>query len=215
MRCAEVEQRLHEALDKRLEPTADPALAEHLRSCAGCRTSSAALASTTRWAAGLAIPRAPADLSDRVIDRLLDGPLQLSERPAQYPRAMHLALAAAVLGVLAIPAAYWLGAQRREQADAGPTGVAPMAAVGDRAPAIRASRQTDTVDQALRASAELAASLFELRSFSMDSKSTGAARQPSWGEEFREGIAPVTHSTAAALDVLWNAIPLAAEDKHS
>jgi len=70
MRCDEFEERWHEGLDRRVDPSADAELALHVETCAGCRSLAAALRRALRDLEALPKPMPRNDLARRVLAEL-------------------------------------------------------------------------------------------------------------------------------------------------
>lgn len=70
MRCDEFEERWHEGLDRRVDPSADAELALHVETCAGCRSLAAALRRALRDLEALPKPIPRNDLARRVLAEL-------------------------------------------------------------------------------------------------------------------------------------------------
>lgn len=190
MQCHEFETRMQSVLDARQAPQADAQLAGHAAECADCRHMLAAMLAVVEGAEML-----PAACSSNMADRVLDemnrwragsiGDRRKFALPRRVPSLRwSLQLAAAAALVLALPLFSWLTQSRttssQRLADAGSAHVADPAHVAQERPAPQ--------------------------DFSSQSNPGFESDLDRWGNDVREGLAPVSRSTAGALESLWQAL---------
>ncbi|HEY5315156.1 MAG TPA: hypothetical protein VIK18_21670 [Pirellulales bacterium] len=205
MQCLDFESRLQSALDARQPPRSDAALSGHAAECADCRQLLAAMVAVAEYAA--AMPAAcPAGLTRQVLDQVQPG----RRRVLPLRWAAGLAAAAALAGVL--PLWSWLGSGHgptREQTAGTNKHVQLAQAVPARpAPTQPAPARPGT------APAESWSLMPELSDFSAQNSPELTAGFNGVGDDVREGLAPLTRSTAGALESLWQALS-PAEDNRS
>lgn len=116
MRCDEFEERWHEGLDRRVDPSADAELALHVETCAGCRSLAAALRRALRDLEALPKLTLRTDLARRVLAELAAPSEVVTASVVELPpprsavsqaRAWQWWAAAAVLLVSIVPLWRW------------------------------------------------------------------------------------------------------------
>lgn len=211
MKCSAWESRVHELLDLRRPPEEDAEVADHVRACGECRELLAALAAVAGELERLPLPAPRADLSRRVADELAAVPkVSIAERrrPGAWWRlAAAAATAAAVWFALGLP-----GIQR-QPADIQPPDLAESGLVpnqGAEADAIDAAWIAGTTLRQLHEQTRESLALALLAVPGLGGPPAEAEpptrQDAAWGQDVRDTLAPVTQSTAGALDALWQTL---------
>jgi hypothetical protein len=192
MECVDFESRLQDALDERGRPEADAALVEHLHGCPACRGLAQSLGLVLDAVMNLPTPPAPANLARRVLAELgRPEPEIVQLRPAR--RWMAVGAAAAVMAAISVSVGYWIGRRDVSARDLEPIAIRDVPTQADSPDAI--------------------AGAFWNASFGSDGRPVAASDETRWGQDVQTSLEPVTRSTAAALDSLWQAIPLSEESR--
>jgi hypothetical protein len=197
MQCLEFESRLQSVLDARQAPQADAALGGHAAECAECRQLLAAMTAVAEYAA--AMPAVcPAGLTRQVLQQM-----QPRRRVLPLRWAAGLAAAAALAGVL--PLWSWLSGGHGPTAQTAETHheVQLAQTVPNRPAPQPPSPKSPIVEPT---TAEPWSLVPELSAFSAQNSHELSAGFNGFGDDVREGLAPVTRSTAGALESLWQAL---------
>jgi hypothetical protein len=125
-----------------------------------------------------------------------------------------LGAAAAVLAALLIPLGYWIGRQNTvgPEHTVGPDR-APLAA-GNLPPSHSRVAPADPLPNWDSETEQRLAEVFWNEPSDAAKSAADAGAETRWGQDVQTSLEPLTRSTAAALDSLWQAIP-AAEDSRS
>lgn len=110
MRCDEFEERWHEGLDRRVDPTADAELALHLENCAGCRSRTAALRRVLRDLEALPKAAPRNGLAGRVLAELASAAAPSEVAPSEAAAAAVVELPPQRLAVSPSRAWQWWAA---------------------------------------------------------------------------------------------------------
>jgi len=192
MECVDFESRLQDTLDERGRPEADAALMDHLHGCPACRGLAQSLGLVLDVVAELPTPPAPANLPRRVLAELArPEPEIVRLRPAR--RWAAVCAAAAVMAAISVTVGYWIGRRDVNARDLRPIAVRDVPTEADSPDAI--------------------AGAFWNASFGSDGQPVAASDDTRWGQDVQTSLEPVTRSTAAALDSLWQAIPVTEESR--
>ena len=190
MQCHEFETRMQSVLDARQAPQADAQLAGHAAECGDCRQLLAAMLAVVEGAELMPVRCSPS-ITDRVLAEMTPrraGSVSARRKfvlPRRVPSLRwSLQLAAAAALVLALPLFSWLMQSRtaspQRLADAGSAHVADPADAAQQRPAPQ--------------------------DVSSQSNPGFESDLDRWGNDVREGLAPVSRSTAGALESLWQAL---------
>ncbi len=212
MNCRDFRDLLQERLDGTALDT-PPAGDEHLRTCSACAALHAAAVRLGEGLRLLAAPAPPADLADRIVDRVLHKRLWRRPRPRRRV-AVPLALAACLLVAIAARLSW----NRHPAAPPAPT---PQPASGPQAAAGEPVDLRESVDEAKQAVVALTArtadeALDRTRRLLTSAGSPSAAPPPARptaqalreaGEGVSEGLEPVTHSARRAVDLFLRELP--------
>ncbi|HEX4148635.1 MAG TPA: hypothetical protein VHY20_06595 [Pirellulales bacterium] len=190
MPCANFEPRLQELFDAGLmspeQIADDPLVAGHASQCAACRQLLSAMLAVVGAEAAMRSAASPPAITLRVLAQLRPAsqrpvPLDPTARRRVLPLRMWAPLAAAASLLIAFSAWHWLASAPTPQ----PMAPSPsIAAAGTSAPVEPSAADADA---------------WSLNP-DLDLGLTGLS------DEVREGLAPVTRSTAGTLESLWQAI---------
>jgi|GEM_PF-5302369 hypothetical protein len=199
MHCTEFLAGLQTALDERREPHTAAALAAHAAACSHCAEQLKDWVELLRATRELPSVEAPVGLASRVLAEL--GPARLHVQPSRA-RLWQYAVAASLL-LIALPVGWML---RKEN-------VAKRALLAERErPPTPAAAPFDLLGEAER----LLSSSWTPGPRGAEAAGTGdGPRRTNWEHDLRESFEPVTRSTSAALDVLWQAVGPESEGTRS
>lgn len=228
MRCADFENRLNDLLDARQPLESDAALAGHARACRDCRELWTAYGAMLAGVLHLARPEPSAELSQRVGAALRGAGADPSpciawpRRAAQVGGAL-VAMAAAVL-VWALMRPGWQQADVPADAAGQLAAHRPTASPGaEREPLDHLARTAGDEYRALAIETRrsLTSALLMVPGLALSPPDSDGGQQPSdqpsrgWVDDLSDGLAPLTRSTAVALDSLWGAVVVPHEDSRS
>jgi hypothetical protein len=203
MRCDEFESRLQTVLDERGQAELAPALALHAEQCTDCATLLSGYEVLWEGLAALPLPEPRADLAVRVLGEL---------RVVRPARRYSWRLSGAVLAVAAalLVAVLPLVRPGNDTVQVMPATTAesqPLVAQRSTAPTgytlpinLRQQPMADVAKETGQSLAVAVLALPGVRSGSPESR-------PEWMLQVTDGLQPVTHSMAGALNVLLRAIP--------
>lgn len=235
MRCDEFEERWHEGLDRRVDPSADAELALHVETCAGCRSLAAALRRALCDLEALPKPMPRNDLARRVLAELAAPSEVVTASVVELPpprsavsqaRAWQWWAAAALVLVSVVPLWRWSVGNHNLNTTTGGGGVvavpggtpAPMPAdhvVVSPAPTESPPTWNDVAEGSRESTRQLADNTrrslhdaFALASL-WESKPDvePAEAEDAWFRGVAEGVAPLTDSTLGTLNVLRGLVP--------
>jgi predicted anti-sigma-YlaC factor YlaD len=201
MQCLDFESRLQDVLDARESPQADAAIRTHAAECAECGHLLAAMVAVVENTSAAPVA-CSADVTRRVLQQMR--PVRARVLPLRW--AVPLAVAAALAAVLPV----W-------SLLSGEHGPAENHAAITKAPAQAAPIEPDrTVAPAGPeiASADAWSLMPEFSDFGVGTNDELKLGFNGVGDEVREGLAPVTRTTAGALESLWQVLS-PAEDNRS
>jgi hypothetical protein len=161
--------------------------------------------------AALPTPPVSADISERVLAEL-ERPQVVRLRPPR--RWAVLSAAAAVVAALSIPLGYWIGRQNAGSPDNRPLAKGSSTA-GKRPDGVDRPDGADPSPEWARETEQRLAEAFWPEPLGADGRPVATGDQSRWGQDVQTSLEPLTRSTAAALDSLWQAIPAVAEDSRS
>jgi hypothetical protein len=203
MRCDEFESRLQTVLDERGQAELQSALALHAEQCTDCAAMLSGYDVLWEGLAALPLPEPRADLAQRVLDEM---------RVVRAPRRYSWRLPAAVIAVAATVLIAVLPLLRH---DNGAVQVVPDITVESQPLVAQRStvpagytlpinlRQQPMADVAKETGQSLAVAVLALPGV----RSGSPESRPEWMLQVTDGLQPVTHSMAGALNVLLRAIP--------
>ena len=134
MNCEQAQQELLQCEDPRRAPRGDTQLAQHMRSCAGCRAVARKLVALEQAVWVLPVPESLDSARTVFLERLVRQPVTLRPRPlALRGRALRTWTAAAALVLAAVGLGTWLLTQRGDErpVTSGPSDQQPHRAITD------------------------------------------------------------------------------------
>jgi hypothetical protein len=232
MQCDQFETRLNDRLDAGRSPVliagcspvfdaaADADLVAHAQQCASCRSLATAFGAVIEGAGQLPALLAPIDMASRVVNELAEPESkELAGRTRWSTTRRTTYQLLAVAAALLVAVSLWLLRHRDENRT-----IVRQPAAEQAAPIqhLATAATGQYRDLAVQTRDSLASALLILPGEGLlgtNQPTPTAADEslidPQFGRAVTAGFEPLTRSTAGALDSLWQALPLAAEESRS
>jgi hypothetical protein len=198
MQCLDFESRLQSALDARQAPQSDAVLNSHAAECADCRQLLAAMLAVVEGAAAMSVA-CPASMTRQVLEQMRPG----GRRVLPLRWAVPLAAAAALAG--ALPLWSWLGREHGSPENQMPATNRP-GQLAQANPGSATAEPRGPQAEPRGPQAEPWSLVPELSDFRVQTDHDLDVGLNDFSNDVREGLAPVTRSTAGALESLWQAL---------